>query len=305
MKQPLMSILSLFFLLMPVMAHAGNDCHRAKEMVIKAYDLGHTPDVIQQQKSMLKEALILCPDSAEAHNNLGYLFETQKVYGKAIFHYKKALQNKSSLAEAWLGLGDVYAKTNRFPMALEAWLHICHEDTDARNRILDFIASDRLRITEAGEMIDRENLLIFFDKQKREKLIKKILHCRLGTRATMVPEITFRNIQFDLGSAKIRKTSIPQLNEIGAALQEINSPITISGHTDKQPFKGYTPQESVPLNLNLSKNRAKAVADFLINMGISGNRIKTHGFGSKNPVAHGNTDADYAKNRRVVIGVND
>jgi flagellar motor protein MotB len=122
---------------------------------------------------------------------------------------------------------------------------------------------------------------------------------------TMVPEITFRNIQFDLGSAKIRKKSIPQLNEIGAALQEINSPITISGHTDKQPFKGYTPQESVPLNLNLSKNRAKAVADFLINMGISRNRIKTHGFGSKNPVAHGDTDADYAKNRRVVIGVND
>jgi len=36
-----------------------------------------------------------------------------------------------------------------------------------------------------------------------------------------------------------------------------------------------------------------------------GKRIKTHGFGAKNPVAHDDTDENYAKNRRVVIGVND
>ncbi|OQY57819.1 MAG: hypothetical protein B6245_15045, partial [Desulfobacteraceae bacterium 4572_88] len=99
----------------------------------------------------------------------------------------------------------------------------------------------------------------------------------------------------DVGSARIKHSSIPQLNEIGAVLQEIPGKIRISWHTDKQPFKGHSREQSSQLNLALSKDRAKTAADYLIRMGISRNRIQTQGFGSNEPVAYGNSPDDYAK----------
>jgi len=91
------------------------------------------------------------------------------------------------------------------------------------------------------------------------------------------------------------------LNEIGAALREIPGNIKISGHTDKQPFKGHSREQSNRLNLAIHKDRAKTVAVYPIRRGISRNRIQTQGFGSNEPAAYENSPDDYAKNRRTVI----
>jgi len=219
--------------------------------------------------------------------------------------YKAAVRAKPEFAAAWFGVGEIFSKTGRFPLALEAYLNACHQDADARKRILNLLKENRFRVSEAGEIMDRESLMLIFDTNRRKKIFKMISDCGLGSKAIVVPEITFRNLQFDVGSARIKDSSIPQIKEIGAALQEIPGNIKIRGHTDKQPFKGHSLDKSRQLNMALSKDRANTVAVHLIRMGISRNRIQTEGFGSDAPVAHGDSLNDYAKNRRAVIEMKD
>ena len=65
----------------------------------------------------------------------------------------------------------------------------------------------------------------------------------------------------------------------------------VEGHTDSDGDDS--------LNLKLSEDRAKAVADLLISMGISQNRLKTAGWGESKPTSDNSTPEGKANNRRV------
>ncbi|MFE8599999.1 OmpA family protein [Archangium violaceum] len=67
--------------------------------------------------------------------------------------------------------------------------------------------------------------------------------------------------------------------------------IRIEGHTDNQGDK--------TANLNLSKERARAVADYLIKAGLDPSRIESEGFGDSRPVAPNMTPKGRELNRRV------
>ena len=69
--------------------------------------------------------------------------------------------------------------------------------------------------------------------------------------------------------------------------------ILIEGHADEDGSEKY--------NLGLSMRRAQAVADFLINAGISSNRIDIQGLGESAPAVQGSDEDAIARNRRVVI----
>ena len=86
--------------------------------------------------------------------------------------------------------------------------------------------------------------------------------------------------------------------EIKALAAEINnssaSAIYLYGYTDVRGDAAY--------NLSLSKKRAQAVSDYLSKL-LTNLDLKVGWKGAKNPAATGNTEADYAKNRRVEIWV--
>ena len=69
--------------------------------------------------------------------------------------------------------------------------------------------------------------------------------------------------------------------------------ILIEGHADEDGSEKY--------NLGLSMRRAKAVADFLINAGISANRIDIQALGKSAPVIKESDEDAKARNRRAVI----
>lgn len=71
--------------------------------------------------------------------------------------------------------------------------------------------------------------------------------------------------------------------------------IDVYGHTDSSGNDG--------INLPLSQNRARSVADYLSSRGVRATRIATQGFGSSQPVATNDTPAGRAENRRVEIKV--
>ena len=88
------------------------------------------------------------------------------------------------------------------------------------------------------------------------------------------------------------KSNLQQLSRI---LKEYNdADVAIYGHTDSTG--------SDAINNPLSVNRANAVAEYLMSLGVSSRQIKSiQGFGSKEPVADNSTAAGRAENRRVEI----
>ena len=69
--------------------------------------------------------------------------------------------------------------------------------------------------------------------------------------------------------------------------------VTIEGNTDARGGSEY--------NLALGHRRADAVRRMLTLMGVTDQQIETISFGKEKPKALGNTDADYAENRRADI----
>jgi OmpA-OmpF porin, OOP family len=102
-------------------------------------------------------------------------------------------------------------------------------------------------------------------------------------------------INFGSGSASIQNNSTKDLEKIyNLLIQAENSKLTIVGHTDN-----VGKPES---NLELSKNRAQAVVNYLKNKGIPESRFQMiDGKGSNEPVADNNSESGKAQNRRVVI----
>jgi OOP family OmpA-OmpF porin len=107
---------------------------------------------------------------------------------------------------------------------------------------------------------------------------------------------TVQGIYFELGKATIRQTSFPVLDRAVAVLQEYpDVRMRIAGHTDSTG----EPED----NLELSKARAQAVADYLIGKGVDRTRLETVGFGEEKPVADNATNAGREQNRRIEFEV--
>jgi len=107
---------------------------------------------------------------------------------------------------------------------------------------------------------------------------------------------------FDFNGANLRPESYEILDRVVALLlQQSDVVAEIGGHTDA---RGDSQQ-----NLQLSRDRAKAVYDYLVKRGIAAYRLTYKGYGSSQPVApnrlaDGSDNADgRARNRRVDMRV--
>lgn len=68
---------------------------------------------------------------------------------------------------------------------------------------------------------------------------------------------------------------------------------------------GYTDSSgNDAINVPLSANRAKSVADYLVSQGLAPDHVTSNGAGSANPIASNDTPEGKAQNRRVEITVN-
>ena len=106
----------------------------------------------------------------------------------------------------------------------------------------------------------------------------------------------FDRIRFDTNSAVLTGESHRQIATVADVLMAYpEAMVGISGHTDDVG--------SEPVNLNLSRARARAVADALVSSGVPSGRIHTEGYGSSKPVADNSTEEGRALNRRVVLEI--
>ncbi len=107
----------------------------------------------------------------------------------------------------------------------------------------------------------------------------------------------FSDLEFETGKAVIKAVSYPSLNELATLLKTKDGwNVTLSGHTDNTG----TPAN----NMELSKNRAQSVRDYLIGQGVASHKIKSEWFGQERPIADNKTSTGRQKNRRVEMKIN-
>jgi len=105
-----------------------------------------------------------------------------------------------------------------------------------------------------------------------------------------------KTILFDLGKSTIRKESYAVLQSIVDVMKEYpTAKFEIEGHTDSTG--------SDAINNRLSKERAAAVKDYLITIGMDASRLSSEGYGSARPIATNKTAAGRQENRRVEISL--
>ncbi len=127
-----------------------------------------------------------------------------------------------------------------------------------------------------------------------KKIVKKDTYSIPDSFATgQIVEI--KDLQFEKGTAKFLKTSYKILDE---AVRVVNNhpfmEIQINGHVSNEGDESK--------NKKLSKERAKAVHDYLLSHGII-SPMTYKGFGSALPIAPNDTDQNKAKNDRIEIMV--
>jgi peptidoglycan-binding protein ArfA len=120
-----------------------------------------------------------------------------------------------------------------------------------------------------------------------------------GPCATLQADITdlLRTpINFATDGATVAPDSQQLLSQIAQKVKGCpNVKVSVVGHTDN------TGNDAI--NVPLSGNRAKSVADELISDGVPGDHVTSQGAGSANPVASNDTPTGRAQNRRVEITV--
>ncbi|MCX8111880.1 MAG: OmpA family protein [Bacteroidia bacterium] len=106
--------------------------------------------------------------------------------------------------------------------------------------------------------------------------------------------LTLRNVFFDFDKAELKPESEAELLEV-VRLLRMNPQwrVEIEGHTDSIGSAGY--------NQALSQRRAEAVRAYLIQQGISPERLTARGYGSSKPIADNRTEAGRALNRRTEL----
>ncbi|MGB0696694.1 MAG: peptidoglycan -binding protein [Rhodospirillaceae bacterium] len=110
-------------------------------------------------------------------------------------------------------------------------------------------------------------------------------------------------VLFSSGSDRLQAGGQETLASLAQTLLEISEAIPgdidwilrIDGHTDKQPIS----TSAFRSNWDLSAARAISVVEFLIEQGVPAERLAAAGFGEFQPIVDGESEEDFAKNRRI------
>lgn len=113
-----------------------------------------------------------------------------------------------------------------------------------------------------------------------------------GGSGASAPAGVARLVYFDFDSAEIRPEFVAVIAAHAHAIAANASiHVRLEGHTDERGSPEY--------NIGLGERRAQAVRRALMLQGVGEGQLATVSYGEERPAAAGQTEADWAKNRRV------
>lgn len=99
-------------------------------------------------------------------------------------------------------------------------------------------------------------------------------------------------VLFDFDSYALRAESKDAIAQLAEVLNKYDSTeVVIEGHTDNVGTDDY--------NLKLSRQRAEAVEDYALSLGVDRGRLSSKGYGEAQPISSNETETGRQENRRV------
>lgn len=103
------------------------------------------------------------------------------------------------------------------------------------------------------------------------------------------------DINFDFNKSEIKEESYEYLDKLASTIIRMNSRIEVKGHTDSIGAD--------EVNMRLSRQRAKAVVDYLVDKGVDKDKISYSYYGATMPLVSNETLQGRRLNRRVEIEI--
>lgn len=132
-------------------------------------------------------------------------------------------------------------------------------------------------------------------KALREENLREEGLSEQGTKERMESEKSmFENddIYFEFDSIRLSPQAQEKLTQKAAWLRKNpGASVTIEGHCDDRGTNEY--------NLALGEGRAQSARAFLVDLGIKASRLTTISYGEERPIATGQNEEDWARNRRA------
>ena len=136
---------------------------------------------------------------------------------------------------------------------------------------------DKCPNTPAGTVVDGSGCPIKFPEAKNE----------------IVAGGYYAPIGFEFDSSVLKTESYSTLDKLAKELRDSNGSVKLDGYASAEGTEEY--------NNNLSKDRANAVKQYLVNAGVAASSITANGYGEANPIASNSTEEGRVQNRRVEI----
>ncbi|WP_018232092.1 peptidoglycan -binding protein [Thioalkalivibrio thiocyanodenitrificans] len=188
--------------------------------------------------------------------------------------------------------------------ALEQQLALLNEALRARESTIEEqrveIADlgERLNLALAEEVRELSRYRSEFFGRLREVLSDVEDIQIVGDRFRFQSELFFETASADIGAdGRERLDRVAQLiRDVDARIpDDIGWVLMVEGHTDRRPIR----TEQFPSNWQLSTARAQSIVEYLIARGVPPRRLAAAGFGEYHPVAPGDTEEAFARNRRI------
>ena len=170
------------------------------------------------------------------------------------------------------------------------------QQLDEQNRALELqraeLEQERVRLDGLGERIEIERRMQE-RATRRSELIGRLARAgevldQDGSAIVRLPRA------FVTGGATLRPEAQDGLAKLAVAVSGLSGlSVTVEGHTDDTG--------SDEANLELSRRRAEAVRDRLVELGVPSSSIRASGIGEARPLASNATSEGRARNRRVEV----
>ncbi len=153
------------------------------------------------------------------------------------------------------------------------------------------------QLAQSREDLNKTKKQLAAEQRAREDALNslsKIAKVRQESRGTVIT--LSGSILFASGKSTLLPDARSKLDQVADALKSAQEQsYIVEGHADSRG--------STPLNQRLSEQRAETVRNYLVERGISPDRVKSTGYGKSRPIANNKTAEGRANNRRVEIVV--
>lgn len=103
------------------------------------------------------------------------------------------------------------------------------------------------------------------------------------------------DIRFETGKSTLQPSSYVYLNKLASILKQTGVEIEVMGHTDNTGTHEF--------NMQLSKDRALAVVNYLKKLGVDGKLLSYSYYGETRPIRENDSDENRSINRRVEFAI--